>query len=305
MSPSPDIHNVGFATNKLPHTYHRFDHEDYKACIDKLHDPATGGGSVTIPHKESVIPEMDSLSDAAKAIGAVNTVTKLPDGKLHGDNTDWLGIKNQYEARLKARAAAAEEDGAPKKKARSGGTVALLCGAGGTAKAAAYAFKQMACEHVVILNRSVERAQALAAEFGDGFVACTAEEVAATLRRLGRLDFVMSTLPGYTGFVLPDDVAGVVAEHKPLVVEASYIPRHTAFVKQVTAEGCEVIEGIEMLFEQGCAQCATWSGKPAPRMEIARGLMAALFTPGSEHPASAKMEPLDAPPKAIVLEAAL
>eukprot|EP01044_Picomonas_judraskeda_P023458 COSAG03_NODE_6157_length_1104_cov_36.012935_1_plen_61_part_10 len=49
------------------------------------------------------MPSMDVLSDAAKAIGAVNTVTKLRDGKLHGDNTDWLGIKNQFESRLLAR----------------------------------------------------------------------------------------------------------------------------------------------------------------------------------------------------------
>ena len=56
-------------------------------------------------------------------------------------------------------------------------------------------------------------------------------------------------------------------KHTPIVVEASYIPRHTAFVSQVMAVGCEIIEGIEMLFEQGCAQCETWTGQPAPRQD--------------------------------------
>ena len=49
------------------------------------------------------MPSLDILSDSAKRIGAVNTVTKQPDGKLHGDNPDWLGIKNQFESRLMAR----------------------------------------------------------------------------------------------------------------------------------------------------------------------------------------------------------
>ena len=77
-----------------------------------------------------------------------------------------------------------------------------------------------------------------AQEFGDGFVASTPDACAATLAKLGRLDYVVCTLPGSTGYVLPDDVLAVVARHKPIVVEASYIPRHTAFVKQVRWECC-------------------------------------------------------------------
>ena len=89
----------------------------------------------------------------------------------------------------------------------------------------------------------------------------------------------------------------------------------------MVAAGCEVVEGIEMLFEQGCAQCEAWTNAPAPRQPIAASLMGALFTAGSDHPASAKMQvtlpplfaarasqhkarrccgqPLDAPPTAI------
>jgi pentafunctional AROM polypeptide len=294
MSPSPEIHNVGFAENGYKHRYLRFDAEDFKDVMEKIRLPSTGGGSVTIPHKESVLPEMDVLSESARRIGAVNTITKQPDGKLHGDNTDWLGIKEQIEARLRARG---------KTLSPKGGAVGLLCGAGGTAKAAAYAFEQMGCANVIIMNRTLARADELAKEFGTGFVASVPEDAAGTLAGLGRLDFVVCTLPGSTGYVLPDEVATFVARHKPIVVEASYIPRHTAFVKQVAALGCEVIEGIEMLFEQGCAQCATWTASAAPRQAIATSLLSALFTEGSAHPAASKMEPLDAPPTAIRLEA--
>lgn len=103
------------------------------------------------------MPFMDVLSDSAKRIGAVNTVTKQPDGKLHGDNTDWLGIKNQIESRLLARGG-----WAPATTTARRGTVAMLCGAGGTAKAAAYCFEQMGCSHVIIMNRTLSRAEALA-----------------------------------------------------------------------------------------------------------------------------------------------
>ena len=221
MSPSPEIHNVGFAENGFPHRYERCDTDDAAAVLETLRRPTTGGGSVTIPHKESVLPEMDVLSESAKTIGAVNTVTKLPDGKLHGDNTDWLGIKNQIEARLARRAGGA----------KPGGRVGLICGAGGTAKAAAYALQQMGCAHVIIVNRTLSRAEALAKEFGKGYVASA--DPAAALAAHDRLDFVVNTLPGSTGYVLPAAAAAVLKRHTPIVVEASYIPRHTAFVEQV------------------------------------------------------------------------
>ena len=221
MSPSPEIHNVGFAENGFPHRYERCDTDDAAAVLETLRRPTTGGGSVTIPHKESVLPEMDVLSESAKTIGAVNTVTKLPDGKLHGDNTDWLGIKNQIEARLARRAGGA----------KPGGRVGLICGAGGTAKAAAYALQQMGCAHVIIVNRTLSRAEALAKEFGKGYVASA--DPAAALAAHDRLDFVVNTLPGSTGYVLPAAAAAVLKRHTPIVVAASYIPRHTAFVEQV------------------------------------------------------------------------
>lgn len=154
MSPSPDIHNIGFARNGLTHRYERFDTEDAAEVIRMVKSAGCGGGSVTIPHKESVIPHMDELTESAQAIGAVNTITKLPDGRLRGDNTDWLGIKNQLEAK------------APATRPSGGALVALICGAGGTAKAAAFALRKMGATRVLIFNRTVERAQKLAEEFG-------------------------------------------------------------------------------------------------------------------------------------------
>lgn len=286
MSPSPDIHNAGFTTNGAPHRYERYDTEDAAEVIRTVKGALCGGGSVTIPHKESVMPHMDELTDSARRIGAVNTITKLHDGTLRGDNTDWLGIKNQLEAK------------APPRESKNTPIVALVCGAGGTAKAAAYALQQMGASRVLIFNRTKSRAEQLAADFG-----FEAIDDLSALDALARLDFVVDTLPGSTGFTLPSKQAAILAKFKPTCLEAAYIPRHTAFVKQALKAGCRVVEGVEMLFEQGCAQCTIWTGQPAPRRAIASALIEALFSKSSAHPAAEKMEPRDQPPDGLTCEA--
>jgi shikimate dehydrogenase len=281
MSPSPDIHNVGFASNGFPHVYERCDREDVADVIRTIRSEACGGGSVTIPHKESVLPFMDELTEAAKQIGAVNTVIKLSNCRLRGDNTDWLGIKNQLEAKAPRFPA-----GTP--------LIAVICGAGGTAKAAAFALKKMGVSRVLIFNRTLERAERLAAEYGFEAVG----ELGA-LDALPRLDFVVDTLPGATEFVFP---LPLLERFRPTCLEAAYIPRQTAFVRQALAAACPVVEGIEMLFEQGCAQCSIWTGRDAPRAAIAANLLTQLFSDNSAHPAAPKMEPRDAPPEALLRE---
>lgn len=283
MSPSPDIHNPGFAKNGFPHTYKRFDSPNIADVMKELRTDRCGGGSVTIPHKETVLKEMDELGDAALSIGAVNTVTKLPNGRFRGDNTDWLGIKNLVEARLAA---------APKR--RSERLTCLLCGAGGTARAAAYAFQQMGASEVYVYNRTTERAKSLAEEFG--FRVC---EDMGQIAALPELHVVVNTLPGSTDFTLPEVAAAALRRCRPVVLEASYIPRRTAFLKQAMAAGCVVIEGIEMLYEQGCEQCQIWTGRAAPRSDIAASLCSALFSEASSHPAREKMEPIAEIPQAL------
>jgi len=286
MSPSPDIHNVGFKANGFPHlTYERFDTEDVAEVIRTIRGVGCGGGSVTIPHKESVLPHMHSLTESAQRIGAVNTISKLSDGKLRGDNTDWLGIKNQLEAKAPPRKA-----GAP--------LVAVICGAGGTAKAAAFALQKMSATRVLIFNRTVERAEKLAAEYGFEAIGDL-----SALAQLEHLHIVVDTLPGSTGFVFPPAQAPLLAKFKPTCLEAAYIPRRTAFIDQALASGCKVVEGVEMLYEQGCAQCTIWTGAKAPRAAIAANLLRQLFSKESTHPAAAKMEPHDAPPEGLTCEA--
>jgi len=269
LSASPTLQNTGFRVNNLPYVFGRYDAPDVEDVLWKLSLTSTGGGAVTIPHKEVLLEHMDELSESARAIGAVNTVTKeTGTNRMKGDNTDWIGIKRQVE---------------PKLKEQPGGRVGLILGAGGTARAAAYAFKQMGFAEVYLLNRTVEKAVEVAKSFGQGFkVAANVEE----LQSLKRLDAVMGTLPGTAGVTLPD---GLVEAYRPVVVDAAYQSsasgkRFTALLQQALDKGCPVVEGLEILFEQGCAQCELWTGRSAPRREIACALLADRFAGDSNPP---------------------
>lgn len=288
MSPSPEIHNTGFRENDFRGTYSRFDSPSAETALEKIKSDCCGGGSVTIPHKETLLKHMDELSEPARMIAAVNTVTKLAGGRLRGDNTDWIGIKRQLELRLFPAPAT--------KDSKSLRPTCLLCGAGGTARAAAYALAHMDAEKVLVYNRSPQRGEELARDFG--FDSCADLH---DISQLGSLQIVINTIPGSAGFVLPD--IAVLQRCQPVVLDAAYIPRRTQLLCQAIEAGCEIIEGVEMLFEQGCAQCEMWTGAQAPRSKIASALLSALFNDGSDHPARENMEPTDSPPLSLLREA--
>ena len=88
MSPSPPLHEAGFGATGRPHRYSTYDTEDASRVAALVRGASGGGGSVTIPLKESILPFVDVLTDDARKIGAVNTLTKLENGSLLGDNTD-------------------------------------------------------------------------------------------------------------------------------------------------------------------------------------------------------------------------
>ena len=93
QSMSPAMHNAAYRALLLPHHYSLAEEADVSAYEKRLSDESFGGASVTIPHKETVGRYLQKLSPAAEAIGAVNTIIKLENEELVGDNTDYLGIK--------------------------------------------------------------------------------------------------------------------------------------------------------------------------------------------------------------------
>ena len=256
-SPSPAMHNAGFAANGCAHSYTVCETADAEEALRVLRQPGCGGGSVTIPLKEALMPHVQRLSPSAAAIGSLNTLTVADDGTINADNTDWIGIKSLLEPALHARGVANRD------------CCALVMGGGGTARAACYALQQMGVGALHVYNRSADKAVALAAAFGGAHCA----ELAGGVEAMERLDVLVSCVPGSAGLSLPPPL---LRKLRPLVLDAAYRPRETPLLRDASAAGCTTLEGVEMLFEQGCAQCAIWTHRPAPRREIAEGLVAFL-----------------------------
>jgi len=289
LSASPIIQNVGFEETDSPHSYYRYDTPYLEDVVQHLSLASTGGASITVPHKVGLVPYMHELSEAAEVIGAVNTVTVLPDGRWRGDNTDWIGITGQLGPLIEDRD-------------KSTQMVALIVGAGGTARAACYAFQQMGFGQVYIQNRTYANGARLAQLFNalsdtpraTKSTRFQAVETAESLESLDRLDAVMGTIPGSGGFVLPNDGL-LLRKYKPVVIDAAYesskgCTRVTALLEQAAATECRTVEGMEMLFEQGCAQSTLWTGKPAPRAAIAKALLKHRYADDNS------------PPRALVVE---
>lgn len=207
--------------------------------------------AVSIPHKEAVLPLLDSVDDTARRIGAVNTVTLRGD-RLEGANTDWLGAVRALEAAGGSLA----------------GRRAVVLGAGGTARAVAYGLVARGAR-VAVLNRTPARAEALVRELG------AAE--AAPLSALG--DAAFDVLVNTTSVGLRDDAASPVPagalRPAALVMDVVYDPPETRFLRDARARGCTTVPGRAMLVEQAAEQLRLWTGLEPPIERMAQAFDAA------------------------------
>jgi shikimate dehydrogenase len=207
--------------------------------------PALGfaGVNLTIPHKEMAVALMDRLSPTAERIAAVNTVVVEADGTLSGDNTDGFGfIAALSESEAGWRAAAGP---------------AVLLGAGGAARAVAVALLDAGVPEVRLLNRTSERARALAGELGGPVHAVDWAARAAALD--GAALLVNTTSLGMRGqppLVLTLDALPRTA----LVTDVVYTPLITPLLTLAQARGNPVIDGLGMLLHQARPGFCAWFG---------------------------------------------
>jgi shikimate dehydrogenase len=211
--------------------------------IDRIRqDTAILGCNVTVPHKQNVFPLLDSYSDHARALGAVNTIVKRA-GMLWGDNTDWRGFMADL----------AYHHATP-----TSGNSCLILGAGGSARGVAYGLLKHGCT-VLIHNRNPARAEVLARDlqpYGDIRVA---ESLSLDRAAPGLIVNCTSAgmSPNEAGNPWPSDLpfpAGVT------LYDLVYKPRTTTLMRTAEAAGARVISGIGMLAEQGAAAFELWTG---------------------------------------------
>ncbi len=206
--------------------------------------PALGfaGANVTIPHKEAVLPFLDRIDPAAERIGAVNTIV-IKDGRLHGSNTDGFGFLENLKA------------GAPQWRGEAG--PAVIVGAGGAAKAVAWALIDAGVPTLRIVNRNATRAEDLAAALGPKARAMVWESRADVLGEAALL--VNTSALGMTGQPGLDlDLARLPAT--AVVNDIVYQPLETPLLAAARTRGNTAVEGIGMLLHQGRPGFAAWFG---------------------------------------------
>jgi len=234
-SKSPGIYNRLFADYGMPAHYTWFEHPDSGAFLRSLPKTGVRGLSVTIPHKETILPYLDEIKHDAETIGAVNTVLIQEDEKF-GFNTDWKGIYRPLEG--------------------TEGDTAVILGAGGAAAAAVYAVSMRGFTPV-ILNRTRDRAEHLARKTG-------AET--GLLEDIGMFhpDLVINATPVGMGSDPNTPVPPSVLHPGMKVFDLVYTPRDTPLLQAALAAGCSVIPGTEMFIHQLAEQFRILTGIETP-----------------------------------------
>lgn len=212
------------------------------------------GLSVTLPHKQAVLPLLDEVDPAAREIGAVNCVSRDDEGYTRGFNTDRLGCLR-----------ALEGQGRPLRSAR-----VVLLGAGGAGRAAAYAARGTGAAALTIVNRTEETARALASELGEGTQAMGFDPQALQ-RALDSADvLVNATRVGLSAPLDSPLPADVRLREGLVVMDMVYAPLQTALLRQARAAGATCVDGLWMLVHQALEQLRIWTGFRAPPSFAAR-----------------------------------
>jgi len=276
-SMSPAIHNAAFRHCGVDAVYLPFRVDDPADFIPAYRELPVHGYSVTIPHKEAVIPLLDEVQPLARRIGAVNTIV-LRDGRLCGSNTDWSAAVAAIESGLRGEKGLGGTGvppvaHRPEACATLAGKTVLLLGAGGAARAMAFGLAECGCR-VIIANRTHERALKLAAEVGceavplDDLAAAAGSGAESRVTRHASLPYdilVNATSLGMHPKVDATPLNASLLRPGALVFDSVYNPLETRLLREARAAGCRTVDGLEMFVNQAVQQFELWTGLPAPR----------------------------------------
>ena len=238
-SMSPAIHNAAFEATGIDAVYLPLKVEEPVEFVKAFRAIDVKGYSVTIPHKETIMPAMDEIDPVAKAIGAMNTVVNR-DGKLCGYNTDYMAAIGGLE-----------------KVTDLPGKTALMIGAGGAARAIAFGLKQKDVD-LTVADIVAEKAQTLAGEVG-----CRS----AAVDKLGTpsVDILINATPaGMHPNVESTAIPKEWLRPETVVFDVVYNPIETRLLREAREVGCPTVTGFDMFVSQAVAQFEMWTGVGAP-----------------------------------------
>jgi len=244
-SRSPALHNYLFAHHGLAGTYVplAIKPDDLEPALRSLAPLGFAGCNLTIPHKERALQVVDTVEPVASRIGAISCVVVRPDGALSGTNNDAYGfVQNVLQQQPAWRADA--------------GPIAVI-GAGGGARAVVYSLAERGAREVRVINRTLERGQALAREFGPPLTAIAWEERHRALD--GAAMLINTTSQGMVGQP-PLDLALDKLPASALVCDIVYVPLETPLLAAARRRGNRTVDGLGMLLHQARPAWKAWFG---------------------------------------------
>jgi 3-dehydroquinate dehydratase/shikimate dehydrogenase len=248
---SPLLHNTGFAARHVDAVYLPFLVHQLRDFLSNAPEFGVRGFSVTIPHKQAILKQLKECEPLAAEIGAVNTVVVRSNGSLYGCNTDYVGVLRALQEKLSIK-----------------GSRALILGAGGSARAAAFALAR-AGANVGICARREKAAKELARAVGGEVVP----------RRALRSEFFDAILNSTPVGMHPHDATSPLASNElqcRVVMDLIYRPQRTQLLKIAAQKGITAVSGVEMFLAQGIAQWEIWMEKRAPEPAIRHAILGAL-----------------------------
>lgn len=259
---SPLMHNSWMEQEGLKGTYVPLAIEPgtLDPALRALHPLGFAGCNLTIPHKLEAMAIVDEVDDVARKIGAMSCVVVREDGTLFGTNNDWLGFIGNLKQFF------------PDFRADTGPVTVI--GAGGGGRAVVHAMLDQGAREIRLVNRTLERAAAIAAEFGGPITPVRWEERHEALDGAGMV--VNATSQGMKGEPVLDirlDALPVSA----LAVDIIYTPLETPFLHAARMRGNPTLNGLGMLLHQGPAAWKRWFGiEPAITDALRRRMEQAL-----------------------------
>ncbi len=244
-SRSPLIHGYWLKHYGLQGSYEPIEvtPEALPAFLDRLRGGEFAGGNVTVPHKEQTFQLVDEKDPKTAHIKAFNTLVRREDGHIFGTNTDLYGFLANLDQEAPGWSGGLED--------------VVVLGAGGAARAVVAGLTGRVSGKVHVLNRTVERAQALIADFGDKVVAAPLEQFGAAAQR-ARL-IVNTTTIGMHGTRFEGiDLARV--PRAALVTDIVYVPLLTPLLTEAAEQGLRVVDGLGMLLHQAVPGFEAWFG---------------------------------------------
>ncbi len=248
---SPLLHNTGFIARKVDAVYLPFLVPELRDFLRAIAELGIRGFSVTLPHKQSILRRLADCEPLAAEIGAVNTVLVRRDGSLYGCNTDYVGVLRALQ-----------------KKLPLAGSRVLIFGAGGSARAVAFA---LARAGAIVCNcaRRERAAKELARAVGGE----------ALPRRALRTEFFDAILNSTPVGMHPQAAISPLAPRElncRIVMDLIYRPQRTQLLRLAAQKGIATVSGVEMFLAQGIAQWEIWTEHRAPEAAMRAAVLGAL-----------------------------